>query len=401
MAGISPDGFEIKRLPEIKSEMEELARLAIGSDATLLPDSPEGQIISIFSEVYADLWEQLNEAYNAFNPIAVTGQSLDNLVFLNGLSRLAPAPSTVVLAITGTDNAIVPAGSIIKHNGTGVEFKTTNSVEIGVGFPSGTATVLAAASKNGAIEALAGTLTDIATPVNGWATVINDTDADLGRNAETDAELRGRRDRSLTISGSASLETIIAEVGRIAGVSHAGGVENFTDSVDGFGLPPHSFEIVVEGGADEPIGQAIWSKKAAGIDPHGDINVGVIDVFGDNHIMKFSRASPITMYLTADVAFLGTAPADDGSGNGGPEEILTKAILDFVSGELIAGEDLGIGDDVVPSRLYLPFNLSYSNIIVNSLVISINGIDFDASVQAIEYNEVSTWAESRIVLTGL
>ncbi len=396
MAGISKDGFEILRLPEIKSALEELVRLSLGSDATLLPDSPEGQIIAIFAEIYADLWEQLNEAYNAFNPIAVTGQTLDNLAFLNGLSRLPPAPSTVVLDLSGLDGTVVPVGSIIRHNATGVEFVTANTIEIGINFPAGTATVLASARKNGAIEALAGTLTEIGSPVNGWDTSINNTDADTGREAETDAELRGRRDRSLAISGSASLENIIVEVSRIAGVTHVGGVENVSDVVDGFGLPPHSFEIVVEGGVESSIGQAIWQKKPVGIESHGLNSVGVIDVFGDNHVMKYSRPIDIDIYLNAEVSFQGITPTDDGSGAGGPIEVLTQAVLDYVNGGLVSGESLSVGDNVIPSRLYLPFNLSYENIIINLLETSFNGIDFSSNPISIEFNELSKWTESRI-----
>jgi len=95
--GMTNNGFKIKRLPEIKASLEASARVSLGSDATLLPDSVEGTIISIFSEIIAEEWEQLGAAYSAFDPLHVTGQALDNLVLLNGLSRLPPLPSRAFL----------------------------------------------------------------------------------------------------------------------------------------------------------------------------------------------------------------------------------------------------------------------------------------------------------------
>lgn len=384
MAGITPDGFEVKRLPEIKQDLEEGARSALGSDATLLPDSIEGQTIALFSEAYAEIWEELKLAYDAFNPVAVTGQALDNLVFLNGITRRAPEPSTVALSLTGVDNTVVPANSIVKHSTTDVEFLTIQAVEIGVGWPTGTAEVIATARRNGAIEALAGTLTIIGSPVNGWDTVINNADAKEGRLAERDAELRARRDRSLTIAGSASLTNIISEVARLAGVTHAGGSENFTDGVDAFGIPAHAFEIVVEGGVDNSIGQAIWNKKPVGIEPFGSTTVGVLDIFGGNHTISFTRPAPIRIWFRANVTFSGTIP-DAAAQN------LKDAILAYVGGALIPGTKLSVGDDVLNSRLYTPMNLTYRNFSINSLETSVDGVNFNANDIPIEFNEVSTW----------
>jgi len=76
MTGMTNDGFEIKRVPEIKLQMEDAIRTALGADATLLPDSIEGQLISLLSTSYATLWEEVNNAYGAFNPLAVTGQAV-------------------------------------------------------------------------------------------------------------------------------------------------------------------------------------------------------------------------------------------------------------------------------------------------------------------------------------
>ncbi len=389
--GMTDNGFKMKRLPDIKSDMEASARSALGSDATLLPDSVEGTIISVFSEIIAEQWEQLSAAYNAFNPISVTGQNLDDLAFLTGISRLAPKPSTAFLDITGIDNTVIPAGSIVRHNVSSSEFLTDTAVEIGVGFATGTASVFASARINGELDAVAGTLTIIDTPLNGWSTVINNTDANLGRLSETDSELRARRSRSLSLSGLSSLESIISSVQGIAGVSYAGAVENFTDVIDANGLSPHSFEVVVLGGSDIAVAQAIWEKKPAGIEPFGSVTALANDIFGNTHSMSFSRPTQTTIYINADISFSGKIP-DDAS------TVLSQAIIDFVNGLLVSGISIEVSDDVINSRMYMPFNLTYTDITINSLTMSIDNITYDANDIAIAFDGLAVFDLSRITV---
>lgn len=390
--GMSANGFKIKRIEDIKKSLEESVRAAIGADATLLPDSVEGQIISVFSQIYSEMWEQLLNAYGAFNPVYVTGQSLDNLVALNGLTRLEPSKSQAFLSITGVDNTIIPAGSIVSHSATGVEFLTDSAVQIGVGFATGTATVFASSRYTGAVVALAGTLTVIGSPVNGWTGVTNNNDASLGRNEEVDSELRARRARSLSLSGLASLDAIISGVQSVLGVTFAGAVENFSDIIDPNGLQPHSFEVVVLGGTDLSIAQAIWEKKPVGIETNGSSSANANDIFGNLHLMKFSRPTQIQIWLNANITFDGKVPDDAAT-------VMTQAILDFVSGELISGQSLSVGDDVFNSRMYMPLNIVYPNHTINSLTMSIDGAVFDPSDISIAYDEISVWDAARIVLT--
>ncbi len=392
MYGIDDTGFTTKRLPEIKADMEESVRQALGADATLLPDSIEGQIIAILSEIASGLWEELHGAYGSFNPLFVTGQALDNLVFLNGLSRLPALKSNTYVDITGTDGTVIPAGSIIRHSSTQAEFLTSVAVTIGTDFPTGTAQALVNARKEGAILAAAGTLTVIGSPVNGWDTVNNSVDVVQGRNTETDTELRARRNRSLFIAGSSSLDAILSEISRLESVVHSGGVENFSDVTDANGVPPHSFEAVVSGGLDSSIGSAIWDKKPAGIQAFGTTTVQVLDIFGNSHDISFTRPTSIPIYFRANVTFLGEIPAD-------ASIVFTDYLLRYISGELVSGVDVSVGDNVVNSRLYTPLNLAYPNHTINSLETSIDNVNWSSADISISYKEVSSWDESRITFT--
>lgn len=68
------------------------------------------------------------------------------------------------------------------------------------------------AQNSGPILAVSGSLTKIETPVSGVDAVDNLTDGNIGRDVETDTELRIRRELSLRILGAATVEAITARL---------------------------------------------------------------------------------------------------------------------------------------------------------------------------------------------
>ena len=186
--GITPEGFNRKRLDQLKAELDAAVRAIFGDNVNLEPESPDGQINGVVSESNANLWELLEEGYNAFNPSVASGVALSNLVQLNNITRLPATPSLVELSLTGSDGTLIPSGSIVSTSDTGAQFATDEDVTIS----GGVGTVDASSIDTGPIGALSGTLTVIETPITGWDSVTNATDATLGANLETDPELRAR-----------------------------------------------------------------------------------------------------------------------------------------------------------------------------------------------------------------
>lgn len=392
MTGLTADGFEPKKLPQIKIDLEEGLRSILGSGATLLPDSPEGQMITLWATSMAEMWEELHNSYSAFNPLAVSNQDQDDLYLLNGLIRKPPAPSEVTLSITGTDTTVIPADSEISHDTSGAIFVTQDAVIIGDGFATGTAQVLAKAKVNGETVALAGSLTVIETPVSGWDTITNAADAVLGRLVETNAEFSSRREVSLALAGKSILDSMVSAVQTLSGVSEVKGHENATDAVDGLGLPEHSTELVVLGGDDNQISQAIWSKKAPGIESFGNTTGVAIDIFEGEHDIDFERPTTIDIWIRSNITFIGDIPSN-------ADEEITQNILDYVNGLLVPGVKIGISDDVFNSRMYTPINLSFTNHTINSLEMSLDGAAWDADDIVIAHNEIAIFDEVRIALT--
>lgn len=119
--GVTPEGFRAKRLPNIKLDLENALKAQFG-EINVEPQSVFGQIIGVYSKVLADIWENLQDVYLSQYPNSAEGVALDNVVLLNGITRL-PASRTIVNAsLFGVNNALVPTGSQIKIPNTNTIF---------------------------------------------------------------------------------------------------------------------------------------------------------------------------------------------------------------------------------------------------------------------------------------
>jgi hypothetical protein len=121
-----------------------------------------------------------------------------------------------------------------------------------VGDGTGLANVLFDAEEVGAIPANAGaidteaSLGAIETPVTGWDDAKNLVDGAVGRELETDPELRLRREQLLRATGAATVDAIRADVLTVDGVAEAFVFENVTLVTNGDGVPGKAFETVID-----------------------------------------------------------------------------------------------------------------------------------------------------------
>ena len=168
-------------------------------------------------------------------------------------------------------------------------------------------------------------------------------DADLGRNIETDSELRTRRQSILALPGGGTLDAISSALLAISDIQRATVFENPTDFTDAQGRPPHSIEAVVRGGDDTEIAQAILDNKAAGIRSYRDpgafgVTVAVNDNQGNPHDINFTRVEEIQMYVEVDVSVRQTDYGNNNQAVG--DQQVKEAIKDF-------GDTLVSGSDVI------------------------------------------------------
>lgn len=192
----------------------------------------------------------------------------------------------------------------------------------------------------GAIQALSNSITSVSTPVSGLDSVNNPVALTIGREEETDEELRVRHTESVQIAGTATVTAIQSSLASIQGVTQALVVENRGTTTDGEGRPAKSYECVVEGGNEDDIGAKIWETKPAGVETYGDILNIVTDVNGNSQAVYFSRPEPSYIWVEVDYTLY-----DEESFPLDGEDSIKQAIVDYA-------EALDLGDDVIPKRFF-------------------------------------------------
>lgn len=389
--GLTPEGLVIPTLQEVRDWINAKVWATISPTLDLSDGSLEGQIIGIVAEAIHKVY-QLNEAtYSAFDPDKAVDAALDAICILTGTKRRGATKSATILTFTGDPATVVPSGTGARIPG-GAQFDTTEAgalvavsawapattyaldvrvtnggnvyqctlggISAGSGGPSstdpldfahadGTATwrylgagtaaddVAAAATVTGPTVANAGTITEIATPVGGVDGVVNVTDATVGRNQMTNAELRVLRELELARPGTSPINAIRAALLELDGVTSAFVFNNPSDNtVDG--MPPHSVEAMVQGGDDQEILDCLLANVAAGIQTHGQgagaVTGTATDSQGISHTVKFTRPSDVPIYIAITLTKeSGVYPADG-------DAQVEQAIVDF-GAQLAAGKD--------------------------------------------------------------
>jgi hypothetical protein len=342
--GVTPEGFFIKTLAVIEEEIDTALRATFGAQINTSAQSVFGQLKGIFAEREALLWELLADLYNAQYPDTAEAVGLDLAVALTGHVRLAARAGRIEgVVLSGTSGTEVPAGTVFYVDGNPeARFKTETDATIGTG---GTVEVDCIALETGPLEVAPDTLTQIQTPISGLDSVTNPLAAIAGRDLETDAELRIRRNDNLQISESGPVEAIRSAILALnedttkVAIAHVIVFENYGLATDARGLPGKSFEVVVyqAGGSierDQEIADTIFLKaKPAGIEPYGSISVEVTDSQGFTHDCYFTRPTQVPVYLELDLTV-----TDDYPGNG--DEYIKERISDW-------GNTLGPGADVI------------------------------------------------------
>lgn len=477
MAGISDQGFAIKRLTEILSDLRAEAvtlfqdMVEPGDVVDTSDSSALGRLIAIVSPSLADLWEVAQADYSAFDPNSATGIALDNLVALGGISRLEQTFSTAQVILSGDNGTLVASGLTIGSStdssqwtlispvalspsaATGITvtptvvadntlysitysaISTTNTVNYtsGVGATASSivngiaslittshptlvasvtgntvnisrvdefAVVTFSTSSNlgitkvqkigevistvaGDVKAEVNTLTRILTPQIGWDSVTNPISASEGRSLETDEELRLRFRETKFERASNIIEALYSALINTEGVEEVRIYENDTDTTNVFGVPPHSFMPIILGGTSSEIANAIWENKPMGIRSFGDTVVNIFDSQGFSHAIGFERPNPVPVYITLNLTTDSDFPAT------GPDDIKSALIGYF--------DNLGIGDDVIYSRLYTPIN-TVKGFQVDSMFIGTSPNPTGTSNIVIPFDSLATLSSANVIV---
>lgn len=333
MGQLTTDGFVIRRLDEIISSMDSGMRVIYGADINIDPDSPDGQMVGIYSQALADLEELSGEMWRQMDPDYASGPNLDRIVAFAGLNRYRSAPSYLrAVILSGVAQTPIPADCVVTDP-SGTQWRSLLRVTLNA---NGSARVDFQSVNNGAFSVGSNVVLTIVSGVTGWHSATTSKASELGADEESDSALRARfyvsRERTAD-DDRASLEGNL--IG-LSGVDDARVFENWTDTIDANGVNPHSINAVVDGGDEQAIGLTILQLKPSGTGMQGATVVYVIDQFLRSRPIYFDRPTKVEIYVSAQV----TRRANF-------TDIDTDSIVDA-----LAATDYKIGQPVIYTELY-------------------------------------------------
>jgi nitrate reductase NapAB chaperone NapD len=301
---ITAAGLQVKTNTEIIADIKAALRLIYGADINLEQNSPDGQLVNIFGQAATDQLEMLLALYNSFSVANSFGILLDQRVALNGLTR-RPGTYTMQDVTVTVDRALTLAGlddDLNSPEGEGytIEDDAGNKFILAathVFVGAGSASLSFRAKAIGQVETTPNTITNQTTVVLGVTNLNNPDPADeIGENEETDAALKIRHAKSFMLAAEGAVDAIQAALLTVEDVVDALVVENDTDSpVDD--IPAYSIWAIVDGGSDEDVGTAIYSKKMPGCGQKGGEEYVVIRPNGTSFTAKFDRALDENLYI--------------------------------------------------------------------------------------------------------
>lgn len=276
--------------------------------------------------------------------LAVVGTDAYTVTFgENPYSYTPTAEQTEIEVLNGIKAAITETGYTItvdEENALLVISDDTKSRSNNISLSDNltTESVTTVASFNtadyGKITIPDGLITEFVSNTAGFDAVTNMLSPTYGCDAETDIEARSSYVLKSALRSNTMIDSIVSELyDNVSGVESASGYENDSNETDSNGIPPHSIEIVVEGGQDTDIANSILNRKAGGIGTYGSTTVDVVGKYGDTIAIKFSRPEYIYTWLKVKLHGKSSEIASN------YEKLSKSSIMDFVDG-LVAGTDL-------------------------------------------------------------
>lgn len=288
---IDANGLQVNTRQELVDFFTGSYQRIYGSDINLASNTPDGQMMNLNIQVILDLQDLLVQIYNMFDPDNAVGVILDQRVAINGIQRQAGTYTITDVTITvsqsvnlyGLDQTDQAVYTVADNAGNNWFLQTT-----ALGLLAGSHILSFRAAVPGAVLTVPNTI-DVPVTIVLGVDVINNpsTYTTLGQNEETDAALKIRRQKSVSLASQGYLKGLLAALENTPGVTFAAVNENDTSITNGDGVPGHSIWVIVAGtAAAADIAQDIYVKRNAGCGMFGQTSYTIIQADG----------SPFTIY---------------------------------------------------------------------------------------------------------
>jgi uncharacterized phage protein gp47/JayE len=341
---IDASGISAPLYTDILSWVQDQYRAIYGVDIDLDPDTQDGQFLAILSLGFKQINDSAIATYNAYSPTFAQGTGLSSVVKINGIKRLIPSSSTVIVKLVGQDGTIVTNGLVSDNLNLNSQWLLPPTVTIP---NTGEIEVTAVSTTPGSISASIGTITRILNPQPGWQSVTNLSPAIPGSPVESDAALRRRQAISTAGPAQSIRSGIEGAIANVVGVIRVKVYENDSNITNSDGIPSHSISPVVEGGDIGQVASAIALRKTPGTSTYGTTSQLVTDARGLPSTINFFELALVPITITINLVALSGYSAAIG-------ELIVTQVMDFIN-------SLPIGYDSYLSKLEAVTQLVGSN----------------------------------------
>ena len=384
--GLSDAGLVVPRTADYIDEIRARYAAETGLDVDWDADLVLGQLTAIMAQLLGEQAELLQAVYDSWDVNGASGVQLSNIAAITGTARKVPIAAQASVRLSGTAGTVLTTDKMVEGGGSDgrARWQLTEDVTIGA---DGTVDTVVRATVAGYTVALASEndISTIVTPVPGWDTVTQLEDASPGSNAETDAELRVRRQQSIQLSAGLGIGAIRAKVLELEFIEAAAVIDNpdaETNVVEGVSLPACSFLVIVTPDTlttdqQAEVARVIYDNTPVGVRATGtDVSTTVTGADGFEKTVKFDYATDVA----ANIAVQLTMASGYSVADAGPS---LRALVEAYIGELL------IGDALRQLEIYA-LAASVPGIVAVDLLI--NGVDADLDPTATERVVVGTWS---------
>ena len=338
----SQQGVIVPDTGDVQTDVENEFQANFGADMEMSASSPQGRLVEMETLSRVGVIAFCALIANQINIDYATGQYLDAIGAFYGVARKGATQTRVLATVTGVAGTIIPAGSIAKTT-AGDQFYMENETTIPVG---GSTTSYFLSVEYGAIPCATGTLTSIVSQTVGWETVSNPAAASIGSDMESDYAYK-KRIKAARYTGTALTEAIKGRLQLVDNVKSSFAYDNGEPTpvtYDGITVAKNSLLIVVDGGTNADVAQAIFNAKSGGCGYTSitgqDVTVNVTDgAYGVGYPVTFNRPDVLSIDVVLNVRknqYTGTDLEAD----------VKTAVLSWANGEVNSVDGLKIGQNV-------------------------------------------------------
>ncbi|HEM6840489.1 TPA: baseplate J/gp47 family protein [Providencia stuartii] len=336
MLQITETGIVIDKLTDVHQRLTEGFKRIYGDDINLDADSPDGQMIGLFSQEIDNINQAIALIAQMLDPYKAIGSWLEQRAMYAGIVRRGADYSYLnEVVITGKQGVTVHKGSLLSDDNR-TKWVTLADVTLG---SNGSARVDLRSQELGAFSLPANRSLTMDTVTIGVDSITTTKAAKEGAFEETDGNLLLRFMRSHAINNHDDYQGLEGALLDLPDVKQAKVYENYTNQTDEKGIPPHTLNAVVIGGHDNDIGRTILSKKVGGCGVFGRIS-NTQTYAGAPRTVYFDRAALVNVKVKLLLERVG-----------GFHDIDTDAIK-----AALAATEFDIGESVYAMRLTCQVN---------------------------------------------